>query len=260
MAIWVALRFNLACFCTANDLISSSMEMILWDIIWSFLEQPKTTDFMASNSDQSLVLLFGSFWGVSFQFLGPTKPFGSLLKCCCWTNDLNTRSPPVATDNFYLRTFFAQLVDFGASSICDRYKGRDSEGSHCQGKARRSTSKPKAKETFALAERLQQEKAERDNKQQKKVDPDKPNKKTKGSGKGMQRIRVIAEAEEGNPANDSGNLTPTPCCPQVNGDQPFYRRCLPAGRKGWHPTKGWNLLSPGRSLPRALLLCANQWL
>lgn len=93
---------------------------------------------MASNSDQSLVLAFGGF----FQFLGPTKPFGSLLRCCCCAIWLEQMISTVFWPTIFTlkhSRLFAQLVDFGASSLCDRYKGRDSEGSHCQGKARSSS-------------------------------------------------------------------------------------------------------------------------
>ena len=67
-------------------------------------------------------------------------------------------------------------------------------------KAVTAKAKPEAAADSSRAERLQQEKAERDNEQQKKVDPGKQNKKKR------QRIRVIADAKKGNPANDSNTL------------------------------------------------------
>lgn len=77
--------------------------------------------------------------GDSSSFWDQPSPLEVFLDVAVAQNDLNKWSPQCSDRSslpWTIQAFFAQLVDFGASSICDRYKGRDSEGSHCQGKAR----------------------------------------------------------------------------------------------------------------------------
>lgn len=213
------------------------------DIIFSvFWNNPKNPwDFMASNSDQSLVLAFGGF----FQFLEPTKPFGSLLRCCCCTKWLeqmiSTVFWPIIFTLKHSRLFRTTCRFWGKQHMWSIQRKR-------QWRQLLPRQSPKQQLTLQEQNVSNRKRPKGTTSSRRRLIPAN---KTRRSGKGS--------ASSQTPKKAILQMTATPCCPQVNGEQPFYRRWLPGGQ-GWHPTKGWNLLSPGRCLRHSTILCKPQWL
>lgn len=142
---------------------------------------------MASNSDQSLVLAFGGF----FQFLGPTKPFGSLLRCCCCAKWLEQMISTV----FWPIIF--TLKHSGLFRATCRFWGKQHMWSIQRKKQwRQSLPRQSPKRQLTLQEQnvSNRKRPKGTTSSRRRLIP---------TNKTRRRIRVIADAKQGNPANDS---------------------------------------------------------